>query len=238
MEPGDTPRYGAGANIENHPQVTSFVPRRFRTLALIATIGIAAGAVAELTSHYARPLSELVHVASPAEITTVFADRLVAWTTATVLLLAAAYTRLIYSLRRHRVDDCRGRYRVWRTAGWAATLLSINAVVGGHELIARSLGNLVNWQMLPASAGWWLVPVALLGGWLLIKLMVDALECRSAFAILLLGTACLIVAGVHSAGWSPPWAGGVARIAGALDAIARLYFPAHRFVVVCPLRHP
>ena len=33
--PGDTPRYGAGANIENHPQVTDYVPRRFRVMGFI-----------------------------------------------------------------------------------------------------------------------------------------------------------------------------------------------------------
>ena len=31
---GDTPRYGAGANIENHPQITDYVPRRYRVIVL------------------------------------------------------------------------------------------------------------------------------------------------------------------------------------------------------------
>ncbi len=206
LEPGDTPRYGAGANIENHPQVTSFVPRRFRTLSLIAIGGLAAGTVAELAAHYADSLSELTQVVTPSEITEVFATRLVAWTSAALLLLTFCYTRLIFSLRRHRVDDYRGRYRVWRTAGWAAILLSVNAVLGAHELVARCLGNLVDWQLLPSHAGWWLAPAALLGGWLLIKLVIDAAECRSALTVYLLAVACLTVAGVHSAGWSPQWA--------------------------------
>jgi len=206
IEPGDTPRYGAGANIENHPQVTSFVPRRFRTLSLLALAGLIAGVAAELTAHFAGPLSELVKVVSPAEIVEVFSNKLVAWTSATLLLLTAGYTRLIFSLRRHRVDDYRGRYRVWRTAGWAAILLSLNSVLGGHELVARCLGNLVDWQMLPGHAGWWLAPATLIGGWLLFKLLVDARECRGALTSYFLAVACLIVAGVHSAGWSPAWA--------------------------------
>ena len=208
IEPGDTPRYGVGANIENHPQVTSFVPRRFRTLFLIALLGLGVGVCAELTAHYAEPLSKLVEVVSPAEIIEVFSNRLVAWTSAFVLLLAAGYTRLIFSLRRHRVDDYRGGYRMWRTAGWAAIGLSLNAVLGGHELVARCLGNLVDWQLLPANAGWWLAPAALLGGWLLVKLVVDVSECRSALVVFLLAAVCLVVAGVHSAGWSPAWAAG------------------------------
>lgn len=206
IEPGDTPRYGVGANIENHPQVTSLVPRRYRTLSLIAAGAIAAGATAELVAHFAGPLSELTQVVSPAEITATFSTQLVAWTSATLLLLAAGYTRLVYSLRRHRVDDERGRYRIWRVAGMAAVLLSFNAIVGGHELVARCLGSLVDWQMLPASAGWWLVPAALLGGGLLTKVALDAAECRGALTFYILAGTCLTVAGVHSAGWSPAWA--------------------------------
>lgn len=206
MEPGDTPRYGAGANIENHPQVTSFVPRRLRTLVCIGFLGIGVCVAGELTAHYAVWLSETTQVLTTSEIIDVFANRFVAWTSATVLLFLAGYARLVYSLRRHRVDDYRGLYRVWRTASWAAILLSLNAVLGGHALLARCLGHWAEWQMLPASAGWWLVPSALFGGWLLARLIVDASECRTALAMYLLAFACLTVAGVHSAGWSPAWA--------------------------------
>ena len=206
LEPGDTPRYGVGANIENHPQVTSFVPRRFTTLALIMLFGLGVAATAELVSYYAQPLSELVPVISAAEITEVFANRLVAWTSAAILLAAAVYTRLIFSLRRHRVDDYRGRYRIWRTAGWAAIVLSLNAVLGGHALVARALEHLVSYQLLPGSVLWWLAPAVALGGWLLIKLVIDAADCRTAMTANLLAIACLTVAGAHSAGWSPAWA--------------------------------
>lgn len=206
IEPGDTPRYGAGANIENHPQVTSFVPRRFRMFCAFAILGIGVAIAAEAIAHFAEPLSQFTAVVSPAELTETFANRPVAWTSAALLLLTLGYTRLIYSLRRHRVDDDKGRYRVWRTAGWAATLLSINAVLSAHELIARYLGHVVEYQMLPASAGWWLIPSALLGGWLLIKLMIDASECRGALSLYVLAVICLVVAGVSSAGWSPSWA--------------------------------
>lgn len=206
FEPGDTPRYGAGANIENHPQVTSFVPRRFRMFLVFALLGVGAAATAELVAYFAQPLSANIQVVSAAEITEVFANRLVAWTSATLLLLSIGYTRLIFSLRRHRVDDERGRYRVWRTAGWAAALLSANSVLGAHTLVARVLGSQVEWQLLPTSTGWWLFPAAAIGGWLLIKLMIEASECRSALSLFIVGVGSLIVAGIASAGWSPAWA--------------------------------
>jgi len=214
LEPGDTPRYGAGANIENHPQVTAFVPRRFRTLSKIALIGVGTAATAELATHFAQPLSEFFGGISSAEITTAFGDRLVAWTSAAVLLLTVAYTRLVFSLRRHRVDDVRGRYRLWRTAGWLATIASLNAVVGGHTLVARVMGNWVDYQVLPAHAGWWLFPAALVGGAMLLRLAVDAAECRGALISFALALGCLAVAGIGAAGWSPAWASGFPGLLG------------------------
>ena len=204
--PGDTPRYGVGANIENHPQVTDLVPRRFRSVALILGIGISVGALAEMASYYSESLSELLPTISAEEITSVFANRLVAWTSAAMLLFTAGYTRLVFLLRRHRVDDVRGRYRIWKTAGWAAIALSLNAVVGGHVLFARALGSLTGWSVLPGNAGFWLAAALLLGGGLLLKLIIDTAECRGAMSTYVLASICFFVAGVNSAGWSPDWA--------------------------------
>ncbi len=204
--PGDTPRYGAGANIENHPQVTDLVPRRFRTIALVVLLVVGAGVVAEMAAFYATQLSEMAPTVSAANIASVFADRTIAWVSATLLLIAAFYGRLIFSLRRHRVDDHRGRYRIWQIATWVAVALSVNAVAGAHQIVADALGYFSGWSVLPAHAEWWLAPAAVLGGWLLAKLVIDASECRSALVAYSLAIGCLVAAGISNAGWSPAWA--------------------------------
>jgi hypothetical protein len=205
LEPGDTPRYGAGANIENHPQVTDFVPRRYRALGSLLLLGIAAGGVAELAMQYAQPLSQILPQISAEEITRIFCHRLQAWTSALVLLATAIYACLIYSLRRHRIDDTRGRYRVWRLAAWVAVVMSLNAVVGWHEPVARLLGSLTGWQAPINDAFWWLIPTALIGGWLLAQLIRDAAECRLALLAYSSAGGCFLVAAGGSVGWSLPW---------------------------------
>jgi len=204
--PGDTPRYGAGANIENHPQVTDLVPRKFRSIALVLAIGLSVGLLAELAAHYSEHLSSIVPAISATEITTVFANQLVVWTSAALLLVAACYARLIFSLRRHLVDDVRGRYRMWRTASWAAVALSLNTVVGGHTIVARTLGYFTPWSVLPENAGWWLAAAAIVGSTLLLKLIFDVAECRAAMFAYCLALGCFVVAGAGAAGWSPDWA--------------------------------
>ena len=203
--PGDTPRYGAGANIENHPQITDYVPRRYRVIALGMLAGIGLGVCGELVATHAEELSELVGGVTPADLTAALTEGLVAWVSAVALLVTACFARLIYSLRRHRVDDNRGRYRVWRLVAGVSVVLSANAVVGGHAIVARALGHLTGWSVLPGSVGWWLAPAAVLGGWLLLKLMLEASECRTALVAYTLSLACFFAAGIAHC-WLPTWA--------------------------------
>jgi len=201
--PADAPRYAVGAHIENHPQVTDLVPRRYRVVGLSVMFGAMVAVTAETIAHHAASLSKLTSVISAAEITSLFADRFVAWSTATMLLVLAAYAKLIFLLRRHRVDDYRGRYRVWRIAVWTALALSLHAVVGGHTIAARALGHFSGWNLLPNNAAWWLAPTAIFGGWLLVKLALDVAECRSALTAYVLAMGCFVAAGVALAGWLP-----------------------------------
>ncbi len=200
---GDTPRYGEGANIENHPQITDYVPRRFRAIAALLLGGLFVAAAGEMIARHADRLSSLTGVVSPAEITAIFSDGLIAWTSATALLMAACLAKLIFSLRRHRVDDSRGRYRIWRLAAFAAVALSLNSVVRGHEVVARVLGHFSGWSLLPEHAGWWLLPATIFGGWLLITLIREAAECRSASTVYSLALICFAVAGLSYCGWMP-----------------------------------
>ena len=36
----EAPRYSDAAGVENHPQITDFVPRRYRTIALLVLVGV------------------------------------------------------------------------------------------------------------------------------------------------------------------------------------------------------
>ena len=205
MPPGDTPRYGAGANIENHPQVTDFVPRRYRLIALVLFGALALAACGELATVYAAQLSQWAEVISAEEVAATLGSGLLSWTSVVVLLVASCYARLIYSLRRHRVDDSRGRYRIWRLASWLGVALSLNALIGAHALVARIAGHFTGWSVLPGNVIWWLAPAALCGGWLLLKLIFESSECRATLASYLLAAVFFVVAGT-AALWAPEWA--------------------------------
>ena len=200
--PGDTPRYGAGANIENHPQVTDYIPRRRRITALIVLAGVALGLFAETVAYHAVTLSSTLGV-STAELTEAFSNRLVNWTTAIALVAAAAYARIVFLLKRHRLDDLRGRYRVWRHVSWLAIALSALLVTSAHTVGAAAVAHLLDMRPLGSEAFWWLLPATLIGGWVMARLIADAAECRLALSSFVIAAACFVGAAVCATFWSP-----------------------------------
>jgi len=210
--PNDTPRYGEQANVEHHPQVTDFVPRRFGMVVLVVLSGLVIAGMAESLDRYADQLGTLFPMVSQLEVSHLLSPGLsrglIAWSSAVVLLVAGMYARLIFMLRRHRVDDYRGRYRIWRTVSWLAVLLSLNSVLALHGPVARMIGGATGWQLLSGQSGWWLALAVLVCGPVLVRLTLDIAESRAAMAVMLLAIVCYATAGVAIAiNWSPEWLG-------------------------------
>src|SRR5690349_4352153 len=110
----DAPRYGEQASIENHPQITDYIPRRKRAVILTLLAGAATAAAAQAITRFAEPIAQAIPGVSASALVERVAHGAVAWTSAVAMLLAAMVARLMFNLRRHRVDDYAGRYRVWR----------------------------------------------------------------------------------------------------------------------------
>jgi hypothetical protein len=212
QSPDETPRYGEQANIEHHPQVTDFVPRRLGKVVIVVLSGLIIAGMAESIDRYAGQLGTMLPVVSESEVTHFLSPGLsrglIAWSSAMVLLATGIYARLIFMLRRHRVDDYRGRYRIWRTISWLAVLLSLNSVLALHGPAARIIGEATGWQLLSEQSGWWLALAVLVCGPLLVRLIFEVAESRAALSVTLMASACYTTAGVAVAtDWSPEWLG-------------------------------
>jgi hypothetical protein len=178
------PRYSEAAGVEHHPQITSFVPRRFRTIAVLALAGGLSTAAVEALHWFVAPQARNYGAGglNPFELGT--PGNVAAWLSAVLLLVAAAVALLIYSLRRHRINDYRGRYRVWLAAAVACTLLSVNSVAALHVLVAAVAAQHTGWTALPDHAIWWLAVGGLPLAWISIRAWLDARESRLAAAAL------------------------------------------------------
>lgn len=203
----DAPRYGELACIEHHPQISDYVPRRKRAVVAVLASGATTGALTLALRHGAEGIAGNVPGVNATQLAEQLAGGVVAWTSAIAMLAVAGLARLAYSLRRHRVDDVRGRYRVWKWVIGGAAALSVNAVVGVQSLVSSVALAATGWSLTASGAEWWLTPTTIVGVWIAVRLALEIAESRGSLTMMIVAAACYAAAGAGFLGWSPVWLG-------------------------------
>lgn len=180
--------------LENQPQITALVPRRYSTIAFLFLLAATAVAGLEALHAYLPELAALTSAEHVAALALEGSGTLATWFASFALGLAAAGSLVVYCVRRHKLDDYHGRYRIWVWAalGWAA--LSVNTTAGLHLLAADVTIQLIGWTAAWAGTLCWLLPAVLAFGAISLRLAVEMRRCRLASTFILLAAACWIVA--------------------------------------------
>lgn len=208
VEGAEAPRYGELAGVEHHPQITDYVPRRKRTVLATLAGGAVVAAGAVVMQHGAADIAAVVPGVTAEQLSEQLAGGVAAWTSAIALLTIAGLARLVYSLRRHRVDDTRGRYRVWKWITGGALALSANAIVGVQTVVASVATAVTGWSLTAGGAEWWLAPAALVGAWIAVRLARETAESRSSLSMFIAAMGCYGLAAAGALGWAPTFLGG------------------------------
>jgi hypothetical protein len=171
--------YTDGAKHARGRAVGALVPSRLATIALAAAILLAmVGACLAL-----HALSgALASVAPGVDLAPLRLDRngsMAHWLASTLLVVAAALAMFVYSLRRHRVDDYHGRYRVWL---WtcAACLVASLVETTGLDRTARDLCGLVAKRASVSNDVLWPSIAGILGGGIGLRLYLEIRRSRAA----------------------------------------------------------
>ena len=132
---GPAETYTSQARRDEQPRLTDLIPTRYRTLLLIYVAGLLVLTGLELL--YFRIDALAVHVVREALGVFDLASRgsFAAWYSSLLLSVTAITAALIFTLRRHRIDDYRGRYRIWiwGTLGYLA--LAVNQTADLDDLL-------------------------------------------------------------------------------------------------------
>jgi hypothetical protein len=109
---------------------------------------------------------------------------------------------MVYSIRRHRIDDIRGRYRVWLAAALGCVVLSANSVTGLHQIVADVMGATIGWTAMREGAVWWIAACMPLA-WIFARVLLDVRECRVGAALFVGAVVCYAVAAARFFGFGP-----------------------------------
>ncbi len=197
------PRYSDAAGVENHPQITDFVPRRYRTIVMLLVMGLATAATLGALHHFAPTVADFAGMPTLRPFDLTVPGSLAAWISATVLFLASLTCLLVYSIRRHRIDDFRGRYRIWLGASVACFVLSANSVAGLHHFLAYSLSHFTGWTALHDGAALWLAVAGLPLAWIGLRVLLDVKQCRLAALLVIAAAICYAAAAASYLGFIP-----------------------------------
>jgi len=124
-----------------------------------------------------------------------------AWLSSVLLLCAAAMAVAIHGVRRHRIDDYDGHYRIWLWAAMGWGLLSADAIVRLHDAFQQVMIRLTGATLLGDGWIWSWFPGLLLLGVVGSRLAIDMWECRLSTAALCLSAVCYGLAAATGAGW-------------------------------------
>lgn len=148
----------APAVLEDRQLRTSdFVPRRPAIVTMAILLLLTAVAAVETlhifvaTSPLADPAGKLSAVNLAAR------GSLGSWLSSMTLGAAAAGAMAIFSIRVHRVDDYKGRYRVWLWTAGVMLLGSIDSATGLRDCFAYAMTSLVGWPPEGSTQLWWLM---------------------------------------------------------------------------------
>ena len=151
--------YSAAALRENQPRLTDLIPQRLRTWLLLVLL--AGSAVYGL--HFGSMHGTLTDTGGANRLSLEGPGTLAAWFSSALLLVAAAGSGMVYLLRRHKVDDYRGRYRFW---GWLVAwcvLASLETATEIHQSLQGAIATLPIAISAEEFRWGWLIAI-LLGG--------------------------------------------------------------------------
>ncbi|MEX2358165.1 MAG: hypothetical protein WEE51_07525, partial [Pirellulaceae bacterium] len=143
-----TRNYSPDAQGERRIRVVDMIPQRLWKLSLLhlATLLLVAGLLA-LHFHFSERF-RFADLARPESLGTWFMS--LAW------LLCGGLTLLIYRIRRHRINDYRGRYRCWLWIAPLFLLAAIDTTANVHTELATELAAATKYTLAGNEAGWWL----------------------------------------------------------------------------------
>jgi hypothetical protein len=190
--------YGDAEFLQTQRRLTDLIPRRVISYILFLKVGLAA--IAGLLVLYLWIPDLLRSQYRPAMVDLGKCGSLGNWFASLLLLAAAMLALIVYSVRRHKVDDYRGRYHVWLwAAAWwftMATGLAANVHLALQQLMIALTGARITGD----GSIWWIAPAVLFGGTTCIRLLIDMRASRlSSAALILAGAAYLtaIVVALH-----------------------------------------
>jgi hypothetical protein len=193
--------------MDAQPRVTDLIPKRIGTIVLLFLAGLSMIAALEALYAWMPALASRTTDGRVAAFDLDDEGSLGAWFSSLLLAASGLAALLVWSLRRHRLDDYHGRYRIWLWAAVCWLVMSIDEACSLHEGFKELMTMLTGQRLLGDGSLWWVMAYTLVLGGLGLRLLMEMRECRTSAAALLLAGCSWVVAVVAQLDWLLPRSG-------------------------------
>jgi hypothetical protein len=169
--------YGNAEFLDELPRLADFVPTQAYPFLLVFLIGLGAVAGLEALFLWVPTRVSTWDLGSPACLAT--------WLNSMLLALAAVGAAIVYSVRRFRLDDYRGHYRIWLWAALCWLLLSVDQTAHIRSALKELLVMVTGTPLYGDGSLWWIAIYTFLLGGVGTRLLVDMRHSWSSSAMLL-----------------------------------------------------
>jgi hypothetical protein len=201
---GGKPRtYSDAALAAQQAPVTAIIPKRVWTLSVLLLSALTF--IVLLNLLYAE-LPRLMGVVGAGQVNAFNFEvrgNLASWLSAALLAWAAAMSVQVYNLRRHRVDDYKGRYRIWI---WLTVFLvgaSLDAATGLHDAVGGAIEKLGGQSSTVNASTCWLILGAVVVAAVGLRIGIEVRRSAGTLAALLLALSLYSFAVAVRVGWLP-----------------------------------
>ena len=187
-------RYTPDASWDQQPRITDLVPRR--KLVIAAWLTLAVSCIAGLEWLYAW-MPSIAAQTTDGRIAAFDLDgegSLAAYFSSIVLFLAGWTAILIFTLRRHRLDDYRARYRIWLWAALAWFTMSMDESGSLHEGFKEFMSYTTGSRLYGDGSLWWVLAYGATLGVIGLRLLWDMRSYRPSTTAISLSAVCFLVA--------------------------------------------
>ncbi|MEX0819908.1 MAG: hypothetical protein WD070_09940 [Pirellulaceae bacterium] len=185
-EEADGRVYSDAALAQRQAPLTSLLPQRALTLvALFLGGGLAIAGIELLYARLFVGLPESYR--APLAVFDLTARGNIAhWFTSLTLVVGAITSTLVYLIRRHRLDDYRGRYRIWQWATACFLFGSFDAATGAHAILPPVMIQLTGTMLYGDGLVWSYLLIGLAISFGLLRLGIEVRGSRLATMFLCL----------------------------------------------------
>jgi hypothetical protein len=185
-QPNRCQGYSSAAVDSQQPPVTCLIPKRPWTLTVLVLSGLTVLAAVHFLYLKVFLTASASQQAVLHALDVAAAGSLRGWCSSLFLLVAAAGSLMAYAIRRHRLDDYRGRYRIWLWTILVCSAASIDAATGLHEALGQWLVDVTRTPLYGDGSIWWMLVFAVIFGGAIVRLGVEMRgSLMASFAMLL-----------------------------------------------------